>query len=574
MSTSSASRGPAPTLLGPTLADVLAAVRGDPNCPARQRQDRCSGIRTLAKALGRRLEDLPADPGQLQGLIRKVNPVSVGLAPKRWRNALSLTRAALNQAGINASPGRHVTALSPAWADLYRHINRTTWRIGLSRFAHHCSAIGIDPSQVDDGVMAEYLKALTEFGLTGEPREVHRVTCVCWNQALAAIPAWPKRAVAVPCYIQTYTLSWDALPTSLRLDKDAYLKRLSGADLLAELDFRPLRPSSLKKKDYELRQFASALVHRGRDPASIKTLADMVSLDAYKDGLRFFLQRHGNESTSQIHDLACTLKAVARHWVGVSPDHLEQIRLICRRLVVSRKGMTEKNRKRLRQFDDERNVAALVHLPERLLAIARKSDKPTLTDALRVQEALAIEFLLMDALRISELAPLDLSRHFDFPKKKGGPISIFIPSGEVKNDEAIERELPASVVRSLMVYLETYRPLLLRAPSSSLFPGEGSGHKSITGLAVQIKEAIAREIGLDVNVHLLRHIGAKLYLEGNPGAYGVMRLVLGHRSVSTTERSYCGTETAAAMKQFDDHVLALRKRLPSPWARGRKNGRG
>ena len=154
---------------------------------------------------------------------------------------------------------------------------------------------------------------------------------------------------------------------------------------------------------------------------SIKTLADMVSLDAYKDGLRFFLQRHGNESTSQIHDLACTLKAVARHWVRVSPDHLEQIRLICRKLDVSRRGMTEKNRKRLRQFDDERNIAALVHLPERLLAIARKSDKPTLSDALRVQEALAIEFL-HGRPEDFELAPLDLNRHFDFPKKKGGPI--------------------------------------------------------------------------------------------------------------------------------------------------------
>ena len=140
----------------------------------------------------------------------------------------------------------------------------------------------------------------------------------------------------------------------------------------------------------------------------------------------------------------------------------------------------------------------------------------------------------------------------------------------MKNDEAIERKLPASVAHILKVYLETYRPLLLRAPSSSLFPGEGSGHKSITGLAVQIKQAIARETGLEVNVHLLRHIGAKLHLEENPGAYGVIRLVLGHRSVTTTERSYCGTETAAALKQFDDHVLARRKRLPSPWACGRK----
>jgi integrase len=573
MSTSSVSRAPSPVPSGPSLADVLVALRNDRTCSPRQRQDRCSAVRTLAKALGRRPEDLPADPGRLQGRVRDVNPVSVGLSPRRWRNVLSLARAALKQAGIKASVGRHTTPLSPAWVELYRRINRTHWRIGLSRFAHYCSAMGIDPSQVDDGVMAEYLNTLMEFGLTGEPREVHRVTCVYWNQAMATIPAWPKRAVVVPSYVQTYSLSWDAFPSSLRLEKDAYIERLSGSDLLADLDFRPLRPSSLKKKEYELRQFASALVHRGRDPTSIKTLADMVTLDAFKDALRFFLERHGNESTSQIHDLACTLKAVAKYQVKVIPEHLEPIEKICRQLDVGRRGLTDKNRKRLRQFDDPRNVAALVHLPERLLAIARKSDKPTVRDALRVQEALAIEFLLMDALRISELAPLDLNRHFDFPRKKGGPVSIFIPSGEVKNDEAIEHRLSLSVVQMLKFYLETYRPLLLRAPSSWLFPGEGPGHKSITGFAVQIKEAIARETGLEVNVHLLRHIGAKLQLEENPGAYGVMRLVLGHRSVTTTERSYCGTETTAAMKQFDDHVLALRKRLPSPWVRGRKTRR-
>ena len=496
MSTSSVSRVLSPAPSGPTLADVLAAVRDDSTCSPRQRQDRRSAVRTLAKALGRRPEDLPADPGLLQGRVQSVNPVSAGMNPRRWRNVLSLARTALRQAGIKTSPGRHTVPLSPAWANLYRHLNRTDWRIGLSRFAHHCSAMGIDPSQVDDGVMADYLKTLMEFGLTGEPREVHRVTCLYWNQALAAIPAWPRYTVTVPSYVQTYSLSWNAFPLSLRLEKDAYIERLSGSDLLAELDFRPLRPSSLKKKDYELRQFASALVHRGRDPASIKTLADLVGLDAFKDGLRFFLERHGNESTSQIHDLACTLKAAAKYQVKVALDHLEQMAKICRQLNIGRKGMTEKNRKRLRQFDDPRNVAALVHLPERLLAIARKNEKPTLGDALRVQEALAIEFLLMDALRISELAPLDLKRHFDFPKKKGGPISIFIPNGEVKNDEAIERRLPPSVVHILKIYLETYRPLLLRAPSSSLFPGEGSGHKAITGLAVQIKEAIARETDL------------------------------------------------------------------------------
>ena len=59
------------------------------------------------------------------------------------------------------------------------------------------------------------------------------------------------------------------------------------------------------------------LVMRGRDPASLTSLADLVTIDAFKDGLRFFLDRRGGQSSSMIADLACTLKAVARHHVRV-----------------------------------------------------------------------------------------------------------------------------------------------------------------------------------------------------------------------------------------------------------------
>ena len=47
MSTSKSSR----TLPSdPSLAEVLAAIQSDLGCSARQRQDRCSAIRTFAKA--------------------------------------------------------------------------------------------------------------------------------------------------------------------------------------------------------------------------------------------------------------------------------------------------------------------------------------------------------------------------------------------------------------------------------------------------------------------------------------------------------------------------------------------
>jgi site-specific recombinase XerD len=62
-----------------------------------------------------------------------------------------------------------------------------------------------------------------------------------------------------------------------------------------------------------------------------------------------------------------------------------------------------------------------------------------------------------------------------------------------------------------------------------------------------------------VHPHLFRHIGAKLFLDDNPGAYEVVRRVLGHRAIATTTNFYTGLETAAAVRHFDATILNLRK---------------
>jgi hypothetical protein len=59
------------------------------------------------------------------------------------------------------------------------------------------------------------------------------------------------------------------------------------------LPFRPVRPGTLQHREYQIRQFASALVRRGWDPASLRSLADIVAIDAFKDGLRYLLERRG-----------------------------------------------------------------------------------------------------------------------------------------------------------------------------------------------------------------------------------------------------------------------------------------
>jgi integrase len=498
----------------------------------------------------------------------------VGVSKGRWANILSLTRVALKRAGLTTIPGRSTEPLAPEWQGLFRNLNDRRMREGLSRFARHCSVLQIAPTDVCDAVTAAFLSAMENEAFIRNPRRVHRTMCIAWNRAADTIASWPSIRLTVPQYRNTYSLPWSSFPTSMRNEINGYFDRLAGKDLLEELDFNPLRPGSIKTYNQLLRAYLSALVHSGRPVSSLQSLADVVAVDVVKIGLRFFIARSDGKASQRAYHVARLLTSVARHWVRVDDEHLQQLRFICRRLDPGKPGLTDKNRNRLRQFDDPLNVRALVTLPQRVLA--RHNNRPTHSarDALNVQSALAVELLLMVPMRIGNLANLDLERNILRTRARGkGVVHLFVPGEDVKNGMTIEAELPPETVKLLNVYLERYRPLLLARPSSMLFPSPSGGAKSRYSLSAQVQKFILHECGLRVNAHLFRHVAAKLYLDAHPGAYGLIRLVHGHSSVETTTRSYCGTETAAAMRHFDEHVLRLR-RQPSPLPRRQRRRTG
>lgn len=565
------SRKPDDTSHQPSLADVREMIVADEGLSLRRRQDVSSALRTVAKALGRRLEEMPAHPGYLRERLERFTPAMAGLSARRWRNALSLTRSALKLAGLAHLPGRYQEPLMPAWAELFGHLNDTRMRLGLSRLTRWCGVRGIAPDQVNDEVLSSFLVELCDAELVKRPRTIHRTACILWNKAAAEIPSWPKHPLTVPHYRRDYVKPWSMFPPSLKADVDAYLDRLAGKDIFAELDFRPLKPGSLRTRASQLHQFISALVHRGRDPQTLHSLRDVVAIQVVMDGLRFYVDRPKAKAMKHAHDLAYLILAVARHWVKVDPEHLAALKKICRRLDCGRGQMTETNRARLRQFDDPANVRALVTLPERLLAKARRSATPSRAHALEVQTAVAIELLLMVPIRLGNLARLDMDRHL-IRSVGGGAVHLAIPGAEVKNGVNVDAVLPTATMRVLDLYIQRYRPLLLNEASRWLFPGEGSGPKSLHSLGHRISSCIKQECGLDVHPHLFRHIAAKLYLDAHPGAYGVVRLVNGHKSVDTTTRYYCGMETQSAMRHFDDHILKLREQPSSAPVRAATKG--
>jgi integrase len=225
------------------------------------------------------------------------------------------------------------------------------------------------------------------------------------------------------------------------------------------------------------------------------------------------------------------------------------------------RGLTDTNRERLRPFDDERHVSALLQLPSDLVGRARRDDLGRKA-ALHVQIALVIELLLMAPIRRRNLAGLRLDQHISWTRSgRAGVAHLVIPGEEAKNGEPLELELPAETSSLLRLYLDHYRPRLLAGPSPWLFPGQTPhGPKVAQVLAKQVSDMVRERIGLDVNLHLFRHIAAKLYLDAHPGQYEVIRRLLGHKQIETTIAFYAGAETAAAVRHYDDHILERRQR--------------
>ena len=112
-----------------------------------------------------------------------------------------------------------------------------------------------------------------------------------------------------------------------------------------------------------------------------------------------------------------------------------------------------------------------------------------------------------------------------------------------------------------------------KGPGTALFPGKHGGPKSMAALAPQICKVVFQYTGLQVNVHLFRHIAAKVYLDRKPGDYVTVQRVLGHKSIATTTSIYTGMETRAAGRHF---AKVVRQRLndnetkPVPKKRSRR----
>ena len=167
----------------------------------------------------------------------------------------------------------------------------------------------------------------------------------------------------------------------------------------------------------------------------------------------------------------------------------------------------------------------------------------------------------MAPIRLKNLAALEIDRHFD--RCAPGQLYLSIPEYEVKNGAPLEFQLPDRVAHMLDTFIADYRPYLIAQPCSWLFAredGTDQVHKVV--LARRITTTIERELGIEMNVHLFRHLAAMLILDRDPGAYDLVRRILAHSELSTTLDAYSGMESIGATRLLADLVETAHKEQP------------
>lgn len=535
------------------LADLLALVAGAELSSIKKR-DIASAIRMVAKVLGAAPEDLPLDTLLLRRGLEEVQPESLGISRARWNNIRALLNRAL-ELKTELMPSVQKNPISADWQVLIADLPKAG-RHRLGALLRYLSAKSIGPADLTFAHLEEFHVAITTNRLRRSPERTWDLIAWYWNGLVAKMPRWPQVVIPREDKRVRYIRGWDAFPASFEADVRAYLKVLAGTEISEDGPVRPLRPVSLAEREYQLRGAASALAATGVPPETICSITDIARLEPMKLILDNILKRGEGEHWMGVLGMAKTLRAAAKHWVKVDAEEQLKIEKLVGRLPRQQGGLTDKNRERLRSFDDPKFVKAFLDLPHQLARdLKAKSKKKTVVDAVAAQIIVAIALLQVVPIRMRNLAGLDLEKHL---LERGGRIYLEIPRSEVKNDRPLQLELPGDVVDLVSWYCVEYRDLLIEAPTNALFPGEGGAPKKRKGFGMQIARMTRKHLGHQINPHLFRHIAAKLYLDKNPGQYATVSRLLGHRTLATTMQAYTGAETVSASRHYQNLVRGLR----------------
>src|ERR1700716_3041310 len=160
---------------------------------------------------------------------------------------------------------------------------------------------------------------------------------------------------------------------------------------------------------------------------------------------------------------------------------------------------------------------------------------------------------------MENLGALSFEQHLHWPQGRGKPALIVLRGDETKNSYPLEFELPTALAERLQIYRNEIAPDITGRRPDALFvtwAGDPAKQDAVTD---RIEKAVRKYLGVKLTPHQFRHLAAKIILDANPGAYELVRQMLGHKNMKTTTNFYAGIDTKRAGRAHAGLLLKLRE---------------
>jgi len=261
---------------------------------------------------------------------------------------------------------------------------------------------------------------------------------------------------------------------------------------------------------------------------------------------------------------------VAKEWVKTDAATLTELTRLASKLPAPPGDLTAKNKRFLRQFDDPVVLPRLRALPAKLWSKVRHDKNQNFRTLSLAQAALALEILIYMPIRVQNLARLEFDKHLFLRNGPGAVSTLDIPAGEVKNRRPIEFDIPPHIARMLTEYRDHIVPRVMGRKPDRLFVNPDGTAKHPQTLSKLIRRIVRRYAGVDLSAHQLRHLAAKILLDDSPGAFELVKQLLGHENLKTTVNAYAGIDTRRACRH---HFQLLEKMSAAEPISFRRSGR-
>jgi Phage integrase family len=548
------------TLHETSFADAINTINESNELDEQQRRHWATSLRQIAKALDRPIELIPARYSAVRAAFEQLHHVPLGLSAKTLRNHKSNAKSALLWLANERGVPRYGTRLSPEWERLQKAIDVDLVRWRIYAFARFCSANAIGPKEVKEEIVDHFAVYRETIGKPLDSAS-RRLLAKAWNSASKAVPGWPQAQMAEPPRKSTITVPWEKFPVGLRADIDQYLESLTRVRRNAKGQrIRPLKPSTRRTRFAELQAAARMAVANGIPIEKLDSIAALLAPDVVGVILDGYWRSNGEQPKDFTINLAARFAAIAMETKCLSEGDCRALGDLRHTLEEHRRlGLTDKNIALIRKVLSPGVWTKVLQLPQAMMAEARRQkSRSPVRAAVTAQLAAAIAILITAPVRLANLTSIKLGLNLIKPDGPGSDYWLDFPAYDVKNRIDLRYPLRGFVTEILDEYIRDFRCILLRGRNDEwLFPGQRSGAKGKISFSGQITKRIQKLLGLRITVHQFRHAAAAIILKHRPGEYELVRLLLGHKNVTTTINSYIGLETTHASEVFSDMITKM-----------------